>query len=157
MLARGPPSGLLRQRQCVLEAKNIILDSLVHLQKPLQVLGLHDRARLGAAMDNADKRAAILGLSLSRVTLEDEARKWGVELGPSFEQALRELLSEGRLLKLAGPAGDDVYLLVHRLSHGRYDLTEINRLLHEGTNYAHQLSEREQQERETDRARTYRL
>jgi len=148
---------LLRRRQSVLEAKNTVLDSLSRLQKPLQTLALHDQARLKKAMEDPDKRRVILGLSMSRVTLEDEARKWGVELGLAFEQALRELVAERRLLRSVGPSGDDVYLMVYLRARERYDLSELNRLLNGNKDRAHLLQDREDRESETRAGRTYRI
>ncbi len=149
--------GLLRKRHSVIEAKNTILDALARVQKPLEPLCLHTLARAKEALADSDKRRLVLGLGLSRAVLEDEARKWGTELGPSFEQALGELVSAGRVLKLTGPSGDDVYLIVARFARQRYDLAALSRLLHRGKDYGTLLRAREQHETDTDIARTYRM
>jgi hypothetical protein len=148
---------MLRRRYAVLEAKNSILDTVSRLQKPLEPLALRSLEHVTRALADPDKRRLLLSLGLSRGVLEDEASKWGTELGPAFAQALVELVAAGRLIKAPSPSGDDIYVIVAPLARQRYDLSHLSRLLLRGKAFGSQLRLREQEGEETTVGRTYRM
>jgi hypothetical protein len=153
--------GVLSKRRSVLEAKNYILDSLFRVQKSLEPYALQTAEEAKAALRDTEKRRMIVALGLNRVMLEDEARRFGAEMGESFTGALVELLAEGRVLKVEGgaegtPEGE-IYLAVHRRGRQRYDVSTFNRLLHRGAQYGTILRSRDKNEGERDVSRTYRM
>ena len=147
----------LRTRQSVLEGKNGVLDTLARAQQPLVALGLDTAEEVALAMTDPDKRRLVQSLGMSREVLQDEANRWGTEVGGNFEQALSELQAEGRVLSVPGPAGEDVYLIAPRFLRQRYDLTPLRRVLKRGKEFGATLRTREKSGSDTDRGRTYRM
>jgi len=149
-----------RRRHSVLEAKNLVLDTLARGQKPLTALDLRTAQQAREALRDPESRHLIVTLGLNRAVLEDEADRYGAELGASFTEALNELVRERRLLRLAGvfdAPGGEIYLLIPVDAKRRYDLTPLNRLLHQGEEYGDLLRSREKASRDQDRGRTYRI
>jgi len=149
-----------RRRHAVLEAKNLVLDTLARGQKPLAALGLRTPKEAREAMRSPEARHLIVTLGLNRAVLEDEADRYGAELGSSFTEALNELVRERRVIRLAGVVdapGGEIYLLVHVDTKRRYDLAPLNRLLRKGEEYGAMLRSREKAQRDQDRGRTYRI
>ena len=160
-LGRAPRiQAAARRRHSVLEAKNLILDTLARGQKPIAALNLHTVKEAREALRDPSSRQLIATLSLNRAVLEDEADRYNVELGWSFTEALNELAREGRIIRLPGVVnapGGEIYLLVHADAKRRYDLAPLNRLLRKGEEYGDLLRSREKAQRDQDRGRTYRI
>jgi hypothetical protein len=149
-----------RRRHAVLEAKNLILDALARVQKPLAVLGLQTVKHAREALKSPEHRHLIVTLALNRATLEEEAERYGIGIGASFTQALAELTRARRLLRLTGvidAPGGELYLLVHLGARARYDLSGLNHLLKKDEEYGTLLRRREQADRERNAGREYRL
>lgn len=149
-----------RRRHAVLEAKNLILDSLARVQKPLATLGLQTTKHVQEALRDPDTRHLIVTLGQNRATLEEEADRYGLGIGTSFTQAVNELVRARRILRLTGVVdapGGEIYLLVHLGGRARYDLSGLNRLLGKGKEYGALLRAREKADRERNAGREYRL
>ena len=148
---------LLHQRHSVLEAKNSILDTLSRSQRPLEALGLHAVEDVTRALADPEQGPRTLVLGLSRGVLEDEASRWGTELGSNFTQALSELQTDARVLRACGPAGEDLYLIAPRYMQQRYDLAPLNRMLQRGQEFGTTLRTRERNDSDNDPGRMYRM
>ena len=153
--------GALSKRRSELEAKNYILDSLFRVQKSLEPYALQTAADSEAALQDTEKRGMIVALGLNRAMLEDEAHRFGGEMGEAFTTALAELVREARVLKVQSgtestPDGE-IYLVVHRRGRQGYDVSTFNRLLQRGDQYGAALRSRDKAEGERDESRTYRM
>jgi hypothetical protein len=149
-----------RKRCEVLEAKNLILDTLARLQKPLASLDLRTAKQAQEVIRDPEERKHVLGLGLNRAMLEDEADKYGLALGESFTQALAELVRARRVIRLTGAVDapdSEIYLLVHLGARPRYDLSRLHKLLGRDEEYGDKLRARERVESERDAGRTYRI
>jgi hypothetical protein len=167
---------LLRRRLAVLEAKNAVADLLFRRQKPLTdatlrsgeapslrstSLRLSTVADVERALGDPEKRKLVVALSVSREVIEEELqRRPGTELGRALDQALFELIRDGLVLEVPGKAllmREDVFVAAMSKPQPHYDVSELNRLLREGTSYATQLRARARREDTTTVSRSYRL
>jgi len=154
-------TALLHRRLAVLEAKNAIGELLFRCQRPLAELRLNAIAEVEMALQDPDRRKLVVGLGMSREVIETElGRLAGAEAGSAIEQALAELVREGVVLQVPGRAfmsGGDVYLAVYRGSRPQYDVSQLSRLVREGTSYGLHLRQRSRREASTTTGRSYRL
>jgi hypothetical protein len=152
---------LLRRRLAVIEAKNAVADLLFRRHKPLSDLHLSTVADVERALADPEKRKLVVGLSVSREVIEEELRRHsGTELGRALDQALSELIREALVLQVPGKAllmREDVFLAVMGRPQPRYDVSELNRLVREGTSYSARLRARVRGEDTTTVSRSYRL
>jgi len=152
---------LLRRRLAVLEAKNAVADFLYSTQEPLADLRLSTVADVERLLGDPEKRRLIVGRSVSREVIEEELnRRAGAELGRALDQALSELIADGFVLQVPGKEllmRDDVYLAVLSKHPPRYEVSELNRLVREGSGYAAHLRTRSRREETTTGRRSYRL
>lgn len=152
---------LLRRRLAVLEAKNAVVALLFGRQQPLAGLRLSTSADVARALADQEKRRLVVGLSVSREVIEEELQRCpGTELGRALDQALSELIREGVVLRVPGKAllmREDVFVAAMAGRRPHYDVSELNRLVREGTGYGAQLRARARQEETSTASRSYRL
>lgn len=151
---------LLRQRRAVLEAKNHVVEYLARRHRPLVPLGLAQAEQVQQALANPETRGLVMAVGINRAMIEDElVARSGAELGRALDRALAELESEGVALKVSAmPASADViYVLAHGRERQRYDVSRLNRLLAQGSEYGARLRARLRGEDSTQQGRVHRL
>ena len=151
----------LRRRLAVLEAKNAVVDLLSRLQRPVAELQLSSLPQVRELLEDSKKRRLLLGVTPSRTVMEEElSRTTGIELGPTLELALQELIAERVVLLI--PARDvlsheSVYLLLPHVDRPHWDTSELRKLTREEGTRAEQLQQRERRRSTTDGSRSYDL
>ncbi|MFB3881126.1 MAG: hypothetical protein ACE149_07675 [Armatimonadota bacterium] len=152
---------LLRSRLAILEAKNAVAGFLYSTQRPLADLQLDTLADVERVLADPQRRKLVVGRTVSREVIEEELRrKAGSELGRALDQALSELIAEGFVLQLPGKQvlmREDVYLAVLSRPQPKYEVSELNRLVREGSGYAAQLRTRARRDEATTGRRSYSL